>query len=390
MMRNLKVLEMAVFVLCAGVMFAPAQTVVYEDDFSSTSPGGYTSFSFESEADTLVEFGYDFGSTLNGYGDPIPSAPNSVDGDTLALLLSANILPSPDNKESYVGVYTPESFSGDYQVYVDFYCNTLGPNGSGTTNHMTVGINASGEKNNNFYQWYGGTGSAERELAEDSDGYMFSAAFDDGDGSRDYGMTEGTPGIRDWYLGVEPGNSDADPPLLAVLPDYAPTWFAEELTQGWQARADGTEPSDIYNSPDALTQTLFEIVFTDFGDPPADINQAPANAWHELRIDYIDGVVTIWIRSSTVDFEAKDAATAAEVFPWLQIDEEGFIKIVEYDDPDDTWTFGKIFLGFEDGFASPWGDAPVAGVERLQYVLYDNLKVVQIGEPADVANWSLF
>lgn len=368
--------------LALGATVVTAQTVVYEDDFNADSSGTYSSFSFENDTFTEISFAYDFGTDMNGFGVPIPPAPNSAGGDTKALRLSANIL-ADDFRESFCGVYTPQSFSGDYQVFVDFYGNVLSNGGVGTTNHLTVGINHGGDKFANFYQWYGSDGSPERELIEDSDGYMFSAAFDDGDGSRDFGMTEGTPGIRDWIVDVVPGDSAAEPPLLAVIPDHAPTWFTEVPVQGWQARGAGAEATDIYRSPEALIEGLTDVLFTEFGDPPADINQAPANAWHQLRIDYIGGVVTVHLKSSTMDTFTQDYA-------WLQIDADGFVKLVQYDDPDDTYTSGKVMLGFEDGFSSFWGEPAIAGVEWRQYVLYDNLRVVQIGEPTSVPDWSVF
>ncbi len=107
-----------------------------------------------------------------------------------------------------------------------------------------------------------------------------------------------------------------------------------------------------------------------------------------MRIDFIDGVISVWINSSTIDELAFEDAAA--FFPWLVFDEDGYVKIVEYDDPDDTYPSGKLYLGMEDVWSSAWGPPSNPDAPRLQFVLYDNIEIVQIGEsPVGVDNWFL-
>ncbi|MBN2328303.1 MAG: hypothetical protein JXR73_14240, partial [Candidatus Omnitrophica bacterium] len=150
------------------------------------------------------------------------------------------------------------------------------------------------------------------------------------------------------------------------------------------------DPVDVYRSPSAVAGSLFSLLFSDeYGDPSAVFKGAPALAWHTMRIDYIEGVVSVWIKSDTVDeFAIEDAE---EYFPWLVFDEDGFVKVVEYDDPDDTYTSGKIYFGMEDVWSSAWGAPTNPDAPRLQFVLYDNIQVIQIGDPyVPVEHWSVY
>ncbi len=382
-------------VLGMFALSASAQTVIFEDDFSSDSSASYTHFSYPAPENTLIDFQYAYQDILNGYGETIPVSPNTQDSDLTALLVSCNILDTPDNVNSFVGVYIDQVFAGDYQVVFDFYCNVM-DSGTGTTNRISAGINHSGEKMVNTYNsGYDAKGGYTTEDLQNTDGYMFGMSFDEGDGGtfKDYQFTEGTPGIDDNQLGVTPGNEAEEIP--AVLPDYAPKWFSNEIREdlseisvvGWQG---GDHRSDTvldeYVSPTAVTGELFNVLFSnEFGNPPALFAGAPGLAWHTMRIDYIDGIVTVWIKSSTID------EFAFEDFDWIVHDDDGFVKIVEYDDPDDTYTSGKVYLGMEDVWSSAWGAPSNPDAPRLQFVLYDNIQIIQIGEPpVDVDHWALY
>ncbi|MBN2327394.1 MAG: hypothetical protein JXR73_09580, partial [Candidatus Omnitrophica bacterium] len=224
-------------------MGAYAQTVIFEDDFSSDSSGAYSHFYFPEEKNVLVDYHYDYGRILNGFGLEIPASPHTAGADTAALMVSCNILEAPDNINSFVGVYTDQVFGGDHQVIFDFYCNIM-DSGAGTTNRMSVGVNHSGEKRVNTYSsGYDPAGGFTKEDLLDTDGYMFAMSFDEGDGGsfRDYQFTEGAPGIDDILLGVTPGDEAQE--IAAVLPDYAPRWFALDVNEetgepisltGWQ------------------------------------------------------------------------------------------------------------------------------------------------------------
>ncbi|MBZ0256891.1 hypothetical protein K8I31_12570, partial [bacterium] len=148
------------------------------------------------------------------------------------------------------------------------------------------------------------------------------------------------------------------------------TWFIETPTEDCAIPGDGEDDGvpRPYND-------LFSVIF--FFNKSSIYVGGSANYWVEFRMDYIDGVVTVYLKSEITD----DLEYWKGEYPWLQTTEDGFVKVVEYDDPDDTYTSGKIMLGYEDSFDSRF--------TSTQFGLFDNLKVVSLGG-SDVESWSVY
>ncbi|MDP8243270.1 MAG: hypothetical protein P9L94_04250 [Candidatus Hinthialibacter antarcticus] len=327
-----------------------AQEVVYEDNFNTDTSGNYSVLQLDrpdTGMDNEARFAYDYSVDVDGIGDGIPPAPNSTDGDTIALWMSANFM-FENNAGSFLNVYTNQEFSGNYQVFVDVF-GRVNADAAGSTNQNLVGINHSGEKLVSLGQ---GTFGFE-EAVDDTDGYFWSAAPDLGWGSFDYALLEGGP--------TEDGTDNS----------VCGTWFIETPTQDCAVPGDGEDDGvpRPYNE-------LFSLIYF-FNKSGGSYTGASANHWTELRMDFIDGVVTVYLKSEIteeIDFINSD-------FPWVQTTDDGFIKVVEYDDADDTYPSGKIMFGYEDTFDSRF--------TSTQFGLYDNLKVISLGG-SDVDSWSVY
>jgi hypothetical protein len=78
------------------------------------------------------------------------------------------------------------------------------------------------------------------------------------------------------------------------------------------------------------------------------------NVWSTFRFEYVDGVVSVYGRQ----WPAGDG----EPTP--------FTLLLTYDDPEDRWTEGRVYLGMEDLFS---------GVNEFNRMIYDNLVITDLG-----------
>ncbi len=111
---------------------------LFSDDMNSTDASDWIVLNSSGDGveDFTAEFGFD-------YGFSIPPAPNSTDGSTRGLRLTANKNNS-DRSASAVNVLPANvTFSGNYAVRFDMFIS-LDTGAAGTTEHSIMGINHSG------------------------------------------------------------------------------------------------------------------------------------------------------------------------------------------------------------------------------------------------------
>ncbi len=205
---------------------AGAQTVLYTDDFSSSSASNWTALGSNTDGngDFQVEFGFDVSAN---------SVPNSPNGDNIALRLAANVA-DPAGAEAVSAFLTGFPVTTEYyEIEVDVFCGFAPPpGGTGTTRYAGVGIEHATtpigpnhlRAGDPYQAGVNGTGQ---------DGLVFSFNTDGDDGSGDIYLIEGnasdafaavssvgtwanpedsTPGLQaqvaTFYQGFFPANAD--------------------------------------------------------------------------------------------------------------------------------------------------------------------------------------
>ncbi len=274
--------------------------VLFNDDFETDTSSNWSIVEGSDNGipDYTAEFGFDYGAvtiTENGESASIPPAPNS-DGTTTGLKLTVN---NNDEEGSPSGVSVfpvGQNFSGNFTLKFDMWINYNGGSfgGSGSTEHATFGINASG----NTPAWTVGN------TLQNGDGSWF-AVSGEGGASRDMRSVIGEemfpPPIE--LFDVDAGYLDRDLDGTAE--------FETNPTNS----ADPTWPLGLIFSPDRF-------------ETPG----SPGKDWVQVEIRYLNGA-TSWF---------MDGYLIAENF--LAIQTSGNIMLGYLD------AFGSIANPSEDNF----------------------------------------
>jgi hypothetical protein len=178
--------------------------VLFTDNFDTNSAGNWNIFSGQSSGppDYTVDFAFDYGATpytFNGVTALIPPAPNSADGSTRGVRLTANNNDATAATAA-VNLY-PKNFSVSnkfalkFDLWINYPGGAGGINATGSTQFAQFGINHAGTNVN----WAAPSASA-------SDGVWFAV---DGEGgtSADYRAYVGNPGGTQIDLSGSPGAS---------------------------------------------------------------------------------------------------------------------------------------------------------------------------------------
>lgn len=315
--------EKRIFAAVLGVFVFASAAVAQEVLFSDGFDGPESETAYEIKTFELAEDpdGFQhFWEFVNYAGLGLPAAPGSEDGSTSGIQIFVNV--GGFNAADVVNFYTADSFSGNIRASVDVYMNFV-PETSGTTEFFGMGLYPSGDY---LINWEGLVYSPDgNDLPNQSDGYFFAMNGDGDSGSRgDYLFTEGFP---DGAAG------------------------ADFLCGTWEAQIPETisdcrvliETNSENNDP------FFAELF------PAGEGQhigSPGNRWVTVAMEYINGVVYTYLNG---------------------------VLAHTYDDPDDTYTSGKVLLSYEDAFTS--------NGEGNTFVVLDNFVVEQLDTP--VGDWSI-
>ena len=235
--------------------------VLFSDDFETDTSGDWTALeaSVNGIPDYTADFGFDYGAitiTENGETVNIPPAPNS-NGSTLGLKLTAN-----NNDEeasaSAVSVFpVGQNFSGNYSLKFDMWMNYNGGTfgGSGSTEHATFGINASG----NTVSWSSGN------------------TLMDGDGS--------------WYAVSGEGGASRDMRSIVGEEMFPPPVELFDVDAGYLDRDfDGTVEWENNPTFSALEAFPLRLIFSpDRFETPG----SPGKDWVQVEIRYMNGA-TSW------------------------------------------------------------------------------------------------
>lgn len=235
--------------------------VLFNDDFETDTGSNWNIVDGSDNGipDYTAEFGFDYGAvtiTENGETSNIPPAPNS-NGTTSGLKLTVN---NNDEEASPSGVSlfpSGQSFSGNYTLKFDMWINYNGGSfgGSGSTEHATFGINASG----NTAAWTVGN------TLQDGDGSWF-AVSGEGGASRDMRSVIGEEFV---------------PPPIELF----------DLDAGYVDRDfDGTAEFETNPTNSADPTWPLRLIFSpDRFETPG----SPGKDWVQVEIRYLNGV-TSW------------------------------------------------------------------------------------------------
>lgn len=127
-----------ILTIVAGILGVSAASLQAQVIFSDPMESG-DAWTVNATTDTQHEFGWDY-SALG-----LPSAPNSGDGSTLGLVMTANMTEGAANELN--AVVTDLNMSGQYTVKFDFWINANGPfpgGGSGSTEFIGGGVGMNG------------------------------------------------------------------------------------------------------------------------------------------------------------------------------------------------------------------------------------------------------
>ncbi|MBI1390247.1 MAG: DUF1080 domain-containing protein [bacterium] len=323
----------ALILAASGI--ASAQNVLFFDDFNT--PDSKANWEIKENMPRLdpagVRHDYAFGvePTETGIDGEysffdIPEAPRSSDTNGTGLWMAVQLLGGENDGLNF---YTKDTFTGNIRVTVDVFMRW---GGSGSTEYMGLGIFHSGDQFNNFEQALDGGDT----LGSGGDGYIFWMDTDGDCGDCDYLFSKYVPGIS-----IQPGDSDADPPSPF----------------GWGC-GDWNFSNSDYNDIcliDKDADPLFAEIFPAegrLGHANGNVEGAPANDWATVMMEYIDGTITVYLNG---------------------------VLVHTYNDPDKTYTSGKIMLAWEDPFTS-------LGSEQMGW--FDNFEVVQL-ESSAITDWSV-
>lgn len=331
-----------IFATAAVLAASTAEAQIFSDAFDSDTAANYVineANSGASGGNPLVNiFGYNYTNTANitdVAGGAIPEAPNSGSANGLGLLTQCNAIDG-----GYEGGFTGDvanfgtqtiypdlsaAISGDHQITVDAYYRVT--TGSGSTEQIMLGVLVPDKTTiNNLFQDSSGPAAT-----VDTGGYFFQIAGEFGFGSFDVSFLEGAAGVADPQI-------DTD--------DVAGSGF------NW---GDARTGADSIQGQDAYFEGFFPAPFGSISG----LTGTPSDAWATYRMKSEGGVVSVEIDNHTGG---------------------GFVSLLTFDDPDDTYTSGYPHIGHEDSFGSSNGDGAI---------VWDNLVVEAIGG-TNVNDWSVF
>jgi hypothetical protein len=205
--------DLDAFINCASSHPIPADpdcdgpsggVTLYSDNFDAgTSAASWTKFS--TDTDHVADFAYNYSAA------GIPSAPNSTGGTTIGLLMRVNDVAPAAN--TAVSVYpNGQNFSGNYRLTFDVWMNyNNGPGGgSGSTHHMSAGINTTGTQ----VVWNGATTT--------DDGYSMALAGEGGGPDYTFYVGKTFQPAGPVYYAPAGSRENTDPYYTALFP--SPTY----------------------------------------------------------------------------------------------------------------------------------------------------------------------
>jgi hypothetical protein len=318
------------FLACLTALSLPvalsAQAIYLQDDFSTDTSANYT---LNSGTNTDVQFAFDYSALTDHDSNAIGSAPNTGDSSTLALYMEVN-----DDADGTAAATVANAFNNtaivaaDYVMKVDVYQRINGPapgGGSGSTQSVVIGVNHSATKRISITQ------DAGTNFPIDTDGYFFAINGDNGSGTTDVFFLEGSA--------VE------DPVAVPGL-----SWTDDAAAAEVGNRGLGIAPDGLL----AFAPNIFPSTEFAYG--------CPGDHWVTYQFESISGVLT-----GSIDNGLGG----------------GFVTILTFDDPDDTWSSDKVLLALEDRFSS---QSPVG----TGFTLFDNLVVEEYIPPNAAGNWAIY
>jgi hypothetical protein len=298
----------------------------------------------------LLQFGFDYSSL------DIPEAPNTQDGDAFntGLIMGVN-LGGYSARADAAGAWTVGNYSGNFRVDVDVYYHQIGT--AGSTENVVIGINhQQTEKPLNFNQNNSTFTTVFEEVFPNQatksglDGY-----FMDYFGDIDLAFED-----IFFYYGV-PDTFVDDVLVPGVSPNTRPRTptgdrgvFGTGLVWGDDIHTDRNS-RNVEEVIEEVEVLLFKDAFPfSFNENNGPYPGGLTNVWSTFRFEYVEGVLSIYGRQ------------------WPSGDGEPtpFTLLMTYDDPEDRWTEGRVYLGMEDLFS---------GVNEFNRMIYDNLAITDLG-----------
>ncbi len=339
--------------LLAGATFAPAQTIVFEERFDADASANFTEVqSYDAVTDTdgngdiVSNYFFNY-ATVTAQGTPyaVPEAPSSGTPTTATTgaFLQANV-DAASEAAALISIFPAISaLSGPHSLQFDFFAVVGSP---GTTEYVGGGLLTSGTNVNPVFQ-VDPLPNFTTNLAV-TDGYYVHFTVEGGSGT-DISFLEGD---------TDPGTTE-----FAIPADGSAGFL-------WDTNLDtvGNNDSVVDMEPDSRSNYFgfdIETWYVNsglFGTQVSGEADGPNEAWVTFRM--------------TID------AAGVLTFEQNIYDGNGFVTILTYDDPDDTWTSGIPMISLFDHFGAAGSSNPDSGV------IIDNVIVTDL--TTNVQDWSLY